>query len=71
MSEPTRATKLVGLVSVLGFIYLSYASMNPQRELTWPVIVGYVLLVAILLGRAEQLATVVEAWRHGGDDDGP
>ena len=55
-------TKLIGYVSVLVFLGLAYLSMHPEMELTWPVIAGIIMIIAMALGKVEDIAIVIEKW---------
>ncbi|MFC4989985.1 MULTISPECIES: hypothetical protein [Saliphagus] len=65
LTRPSLSTaqRLVGLACALAFFGLAYRSLAPEYALGWPTIAGAVVVIAILLGKLDQLAAVVDAWR--------
>lgn len=60
------AQRIVGFIAALAFLVLAWQSMSVGYHLSWPVIVGTVVIVAMLLGKVEQIAHLIEKWRGGG-----
>lgn len=57
------AQRVVGWIAIFAFMLLAYQSMDPAYDLTWPVIAGIIILVAMLLGKVGQIGDLVESWR--------
>ena len=61
--EPETVQRLVGYVAALAFMVIAYQSMSPDLTLSWPVIVGTIVIIAMLLGRLDRLALLVAKWK--------
>lgn len=55
---------IVGWLAALVFLGLAYLSMASEYELTTPVIIGSILIIAMLLGKLEELSRVLERWNN-------
>lgn len=53
----------VGCACALGLLWLAYLSMSPGQELTFPVIAGIIVVIAMLLGKLDALTDLVDSWR--------
>lgn len=64
MSDDSQSAiqTIVGFVATLGFLAIAALTLSPQYELSIPVLIGIVIVIAFLLGQAEALAGVLEAW---------
>lgn len=65
MTKSDAAQRIVGYIAALAFIFLAWQSMSAEYELTWPVIIGVVIIVAMLLGKVNEIARLVDTWRNG------
>lgn len=59
----------VASVLCLSYPVLAYLSLSTSTELSTPIIVGYLLIVALLLREIEGVADLVNAWRGGDGGD--
>lgn len=65
MSDTDVVQRLVGYLAALAFFVLAWQSMSPGLELALPVIAGTVIIVAMLLGKVQAIADLVDKWRNG------
>lgn len=59
---------IVASALCLSYPVLAYLSLNASTGMSTPIIVGYLLIVALLLREIEGVADVISAWRGGGGD---
>lgn len=77
-NEPAKIQRYVGYIAALAFLVIAYQSMSPDLTLAWPVILGIIIIIAMLLGRLEKLSELLANWntkkhirvdQQAGEDD--
>ena len=54
--------RIAGLVAAAAFFVIAWQSMTPGFDLSMPMVAGLLLVIAMLLGKVEQLAELVEKY---------
>lgn len=56
--------RAIGWLCALVFFAIAYLSLEESAALAWPVILGMIVVIALLLGQVENLAKLAELFRR-------
>lgn len=58
------AQRIIAWAIALSIPILGYLALEVDASVSWPIIIGSIISIALLLDKLEELGSLVESWRE-------